>query len=180
MTNFLETERLLLRRLELEDADRVEELASDYELAKTTLNVPHPYPVGSAADFIRSMWAAEEKGLVAFAVVEKESESLIGIINIKQTLAFKRGELGYWIGRPFWGKGYGTEAARAMVAHGFETLGLNKVFAGAFADNPGSWRIMEKVGMKHEGTWRQHAMRDGRFVDLTYYGLLRREYERVE
>ncbi|WP_226683027.1 GNAT family N-acetyltransferase [Sutcliffiella horikoshii] len=180
MTNFLETERLLLRRLKLEDARRVEELASDYELAKTTLNVPHPYPVGSAADFIQSMWAAEEKGLVVFAVVEKESESLVGIINIKQTLAFKRGELGYWIGRPYWGKGYGTEAARAMVAYGFDTLRLNKVFAGAFVDNPGSWRIMEKVGLKHEGTWRQHAMRDGKFVDLAYYGLLREEYERGE
>ncbi|NLP52590.1 GNAT family N-acetyltransferase [Bacillus sp. RO1] len=180
MEKCLETARLFLRRLELGDADRVEELASDYELAKTTLNVPHPYPEGSAADFIRSMWAAEEKELVAFAVVEKESESLIGIINIKQTIAYKRGELGYWIGRPYWGKGYGTEAARAMVAYGFVTLGLNKVFAGAFADNPGSWRIMEKVGMKHEGTWRQHAMRDGRFVDLAYYGLLREEYEREE
>jgi len=176
----LETARLFLRRLELEDAGRVEELASDYELAKTTLTVPHPYPAGSAADFIRSMWTEGDKGLVVFAIVEKESESLIGIINIKQTLAYKRGELGYWVGRPYWGKGYGTEAARAVVAYGFEKLGLNKVFAGAFADNPGSWRIMEKVGMKHEGTWRQHAMRDGRFVDLAYYGVLREEYEREE
>lgn len=178
MDKSLVTDRLLLRRLELEDADRVEELASDYELAKTTLTVPHPYPAGSAADFIPSMWAAEDKGLVVFAIVEKESGSLIGIINIKQTLAYKRGELGYWVGRPYWGKGYGTEAARMVVAYGFEELGLNKVFAGAFADNPGSWRIMEKVGMKHEGTWRQHAMRDGRFVDLAYYGVLREEYER--
>lgn len=174
----LETERLLLRKLELNDADRVEELASDYELAKTTLNVPHPYPPGSAGDFIQSMWKAEERGMVVFAIVEKESNSLIGIINIKQTLAYKRGELGYWVGRPYWGKGYGTEAARAVVGFGFKELGLNKVFAGAFADNPGSWRIMEKVGMKHEGTWRQHAMRDGRFVDLVYYGVLREEYER--
>ena len=178
MDKSLVTDRLLLRRLELEDADRVEELASDYELAKTTLTVPHPYPAGSAEDFIRSMWAAGDKGLVVFAIVEKESGSLIGIINIKQTLAYKRGELGYWVGRPYWGKGYGTEAARMVVAYGFEELGLNKVFAGAFADNPGSWRIMEKVGMKHEGTWRQHAMRDGRFVDLAYYGVLREEYER--
>jgi RimJ/RimL family protein N-acetyltransferase len=177
MKNLLETERLLLRRLELEDAHRVEELASDYELAKTTLTVPHPYPTGSAADFIRNMWEAEEKGLVAFAIVEKESDSLIGIINIKQTLPYKRGELGYWVGRPYWGKGYGTEAAREVVAYGFEELGLNKVFAGAFADNPGSWRIMEKVGMKHEGTWRQHAMRDGRFVDLAYYGMLLEEFK---
>ncbi|NMH72175.1 GNAT family N-acetyltransferase [Bacillus sp. RO2] len=174
----IHTERLNLRPLKLQDADRVEELASDYELAKTTLNVPHPYPAGSAADFIRSMWAAEEKGLVVFAIVEKESDSLLGIINIKQTLAYKRGELGYWVGRPYWGKGYGTEAARAMVEYGFNVLGLNKVFAGAFTDNPGSWHIMEKVGMKHEGTWRQHAMRDGRFVDLAYYGLLREEFER--
>ncbi|KMJ57270.1 acetyltransferase [Bacillus sp. LL01] len=180
MGKIINTERLLLRRLKLEDADRVEELASDYELAKTTLTVPHPYPPGSAKDFIQRMMAAEEESLAVLAIVEKESDSLIGIINIKQTPAYKRGELGYWIGRPYWGKGYGTEAARAVVDYGFKELGLNKVFAGAFADNPGSWRIMEKVGMKHEGTWRQHAMRDGRFVDLAYYGLLREDFEKEE
>jgi [ribosomal protein S5]-alanine N-acetyltransferase len=118
--------------------------------------------------------------LAVFAVIEKDTDSLIGIINIKQTLAFKRGELGYWIGRPYWGKGYGTEAARAVAAYGFDELGLNKVFAGAFSGNPGSWRILEKVGMKHEGTWRQHGMRDGEFVDLVYYGLLREEYVKLK
>ncbi|WP_404447568.1 GNAT family N-acetyltransferase [Sutcliffiella horikoshii] len=68
MNKSLETARIFLRRLELEDADRVEELASDYELAKTTLTVPHPYPAGSATDFIRSMWAAGDKGLVVFGL----------------------------------------------------------------------------------------------------------------
>ncbi|CAG9621247.1 Putative ribosomal N-acetyltransferase YdaF [Sutcliffiella rhizosphaerae] len=173
----METENLILRRLQLDDAERVEELASDYELAKTTLYIPHPYPKGSAVDFIKKVWQGEETGLVTFAIVEKESKSLIGVININQTLAFKRGELGYWIGRPYWGKGYGTEAAKAVMEYGFEELQLNKVFAGAFAENPGSWRIMEKIGMKHEGIWRQHGMRDGKFIDLTYYGLLREEYE---
>ncbi|QFT87513.1 Putative ribosomal N-acetyltransferase YdaF [Bacillus sp. THAF10] len=175
----METKRLMLKKQQLEDADRIEELASDYELAKTTLYVPHPYPKGSAKDFIKKNWQQKENGLYTWSIIEKESNSLVGLINIKVTPAFKRGELGYWIGRPYWNQGYGTEAAKAVMAYGFEELGLNKVFAGAIKENPGSWRIMEKLGMKHEGVWRQHGMRDGTFFDLTYYGMLREEYERL-
>ncbi|WP_409302770.1 GNAT family N-acetyltransferase [Peribacillus sp. SCS-155] len=173
----LHTERLVLRGLTLEDAARVEELAGDYQVARTTLTIPHPYPEGSAKDFITSITAAAEQGkLVIYAITEKETENLIGIINISLNEPNQRGELAYWIGKPYWGKGYGTEAAERLIQLGFENLNLNKIFAASFTDNPGSWRIMEKVGMKHEGTLRQHVVKWGEPIDLSYYSILKEEY----
>ncbi|MDZ5472344.1 GNAT family protein [Bacillus sp. 31A1R] len=173
----LETERLLLRTLRLEDSERVEVLASDYDVAKSTLTIPHPYPEGSARDFITSILEAEKSGRISiFAIEEKESGQLIGIINVSIAESYKRGELAYWIGKPYWGKGYGTEATKALISYSFNQLKLNKVFACAFTDNPGSWKIMEKVGLKYEGTLKQHVSRDGVFYDLCYYGLLKDEY----
>lgn len=177
----LETNRLILRPLTLEDAVLVEEYASDYDVAKTTLSIPHPYPKGSAKQFISSMLEAEKEGKIAiFAVVSKENDCLIGVINLNLNTAFERGELAYWIGKPFWGKGYGTEAADALIKLGFEEFHLNRIFAAAFASNPGSWRIMEKLGMKYEGTLRQHIFKWGEFHDLTYYGILADEYVKEE
>jgi ribosomal-protein-alanine N-acetyltransferase len=173
----LETERLVLRLLKLEDAERVEELASDYDVAKTTLTIPHPYPKGSSKQFISSMVDAEKEGkIVIFAVINKEDKRLIGIINISNNKTHERGELAYWIGKPFWGKGFGTEAANAILKLGFEELHLNRIFAAAFTNNPGSWRIMEKIGMKYEGTLKQHVVKWGEYKDLTYYGILADEF----
>lgn len=174
----IETERLFLRKLTQTDADRIEELASDYDVAKTTLNIPHPYPKGGAKDFIERTLRAEDNGkLHTYAIVKKKENNLIGIIGINLTPTHKRGELGYWIGKPYWGNGYGTEETKAIVTLGFETLHLQKIFARAITTNLGSWRIMEKVGMTHEGTLKQHETRWGQFFDLVYYGILKEEYE---
>ncbi len=173
----LETERLILRPLTLEDADRVEELASDYDVAKTTLTVPHPYPKGSAKKFIRHVLDAEKEGkIVIFAIINKEESSLIGIMNLSINTSHDRGELAYWIGKPYWGKGFGTEAAKELVKLGFDELHLNRIFAASFTSNPGSWRIMEKIGMKYEGTLKQHLVKWGVYIDLAYYGILKEEY----
>lgn len=174
----LETDRLILRSLLIEDSEQIEKLASDYEVAKTTLTIPHPYPKGSAKEFISSITKAEEEGkIVIFAIIKKDDFSLVGIINLNLQKSYDRAELAYWVGKPFWGKGYGTEAARALIQFGFQELNLNKIFAASFTNNPGSWRIMEKIGLKHEGILRQHVKKWDEYVDLTYYGLLREEYD---
>jgi [ribosomal protein S5]-alanine N-acetyltransferase len=173
----LETERLLLRKLYHEDAEVIENLAGDFEVAKTTLTIPHPYPKGSAHDFISSIHEAEKNGkIIMYAIIEKDSNLLIGIMNVSLHSQFGRGELAYWIGKPYWGKGYGTEAAQVILKLCFEELQLNKVFAAAFTNNPGSWRIMEKIGLSYEGTLKQHVARDGIYYDLCYYGLLKEDY----
>ncbi|MEK3990379.1 MULTISPECIES: GNAT family N-acetyltransferase [Robertmurraya] len=95
-------------------------------------------------------------------------------ISIHST--FNRGELAYWVGKPYWGQGYGTEAAKALLRYGFEVLQLNRIYAQSFTTNPGSWRIMEKIGLKYEGTLRQHASRFGEYYDLAQYGILKEEF----
>lgn len=173
----IETERLLLRPVTPEDGDRVEELAGDYDVAKTTLNIPYPYPAGGGKEFIKSVLESEKNGKIAiFAITDKEKRNLLGLINLNIAIAHQRGELGYFIGKLYWGMGYGTEAGRAILSYGFNELDLNKIYAAAFTSNPGSWRIMEKIGLKHEGTHKQHVSRSGEFFDLAYYGLVKEDY----
>lgn len=174
---YFKTERLVLRPLQLKDAERVEELAKDYDVAKTTLNIPHPYPAGGAKEYIQRVTEAEKNGeIVCLAITQKENETFLGIINIKEDVKHHRGELGYWIGKPYWGQGYCTEAVKALIPFSFEELKLNKLFATAFTANQGSWKVMEKSGLKYEGTLKQHVHRSGRYFDLAYYGLLREDY----
>lgn len=162
----------------MDDSDRIEELAGEYDVAKSTLNIPHPYPKGSAYPFIESIQSAEQKNkIVMFAIVHKESQQLIGLINLNLSIQYLRGELAYWIGKLYWGNGYGTEAAKALLEDGFSQLKLNKIFAASFTSNPGSWKVMEKIGLKYEGTLKQHVSRFGIFYDLAYYGLLKEEFE---
>ncbi|KAB2336054.1 GNAT family N-acetyltransferase [Cytobacillus depressus] len=173
----LDGDRIILRSLSLDDAEMIERYASDYELAKTTLNIPHPYPKGSAKAFVANVLEEETEGRnVTFAIVGKEDHNLIGLIGLRPVKAYRRGELGYWIGKPFWGNGYGTEAAKLVIKYGFEALNLNRIYAAAFTSNPGSWRIMEKCGMKHEGIFRHHVIKEGKPLDLTYYSILKEEY----
>lgn len=173
----LSTERLILRMLETTDAKRIEELAGDYDVAKTTLNIPHPYPKGSAVFFIHSVKESESKGkLVTYAITKKDTNELIGLMAISINSTFNRGELAYWVGKPYWGQGYGTEAAKALLQYGFEVLQVNRIYAQSFTTNPGSWRIMEKIGLKYEGTLRQHVLRFGDYHDLAQYGILKEEF----
>ena len=87
-----------------------------------------------------------------------------------------RAELGYWIGVPFWGRGYATEAATEVVRYGFEELGLNKIYAGYFSRNPASGNVLRKIGMRHEGTLRQQHRKWGEYVDVEFYALTRDEF----
>lgn len=172
-----ETERLVLRTMAIEDSNSIESLASDYQVSKSTLTIPHPYPKGSAVQFIKRMHRAEKvERIQIYSILSKEIGTLIGIINISLRKEYERGELAYWIGKPYWGKGYGTEAAKEAIRIGFEERGLNRIFAASFTDNPASFRIMEKIGMRHEGVLRQHVMKEGKYKDLTYYSVLKSEF----
>lgn len=173
----IQTSHLILKKPTIKDANQIEVLASDYDVAKTTLTIPHPYPKGSAVDFLKRMFAHEEAGnIVVYTITLQNSDELIGFINLTLSPNHQRGELGYWIGKLYWGMGYGTEATKAIIDYGFNRLNLNKICAQAFVHNPGSWRIMEKVGMTYEGTLKQHFVRFGHYIDIVNYGLLRETY----
>jgi len=174
----LETERLILRRLELADAPHIQHLAGHVEVARGTLTMPHPYEDGMAEAYIEGASNDFGKdGAYSFGVILKETGTLIGNIGIQCNNTHKTADMGYWIGKPYWGNGYMSEAAHAVLRFGFETLRLNKIHAIHFTDNPASGRVMQKVGMTYEGTRRQHYWRWGEFKDVALYGILRSAYD---
>ncbi|HET7040124.1 MAG TPA: GNAT family N-acetyltransferase [Gemmatimonadales bacterium] len=174
----ISTERLVLRPFRLDDAPAVVRLAGDPRVADTTLNIPHPYPDGAAEQWVSGRAEEYAQGTaVTYAVSDRRTGELVGAIGLHLYPRFARAEMGYWIGVPYWNRGYGTEAARAMLRFGFETLGLHRIYAAHFARNPASGRVMEKVGMRREGVWRQHIRREGGpLEDAVVYGILRSEW----
>jgi len=176
----LETARLVLRPFTLVDANRVQRLAGDAAIADTTLNIPHPYEDGMAEEWIESHPQQFAEGRAAtFAVVLKGAGPglLVGAVGLEITPRFSRGEIGYWIGREYWGQGYCTEAARAVLRYAFEERGLHKVTGSHFARNPASGRVMEKIGMTREGYLREHVRKGDRYEDLVVWGILRSDWD---
>ena len=120
----------------------------------------------------------EDGKAITFAITLRGDGRLVGAIGLGIDCDFNKAELGYWVGKPFWGRGYATEAAIALLAFGFDELQLNRIHAAHLARNPASGRVMEKAGMLREGTARQDMMKWGQYEDLVWYGLLREDWLR--
>ena len=147
----LDTERLELRPFKLSDAERVNELAGNLEVAKTTLNIPHPYTEDIARDWICSHTDTDgQKARIVYAITLKKVADVIGAISL---INIEGGEarLGYWVGEPYWCSGYCTEAVAAILKFSFEKLRLYRIYATHMTSNPASGRVMEKNGMIHIG-----------------------------
>ena len=172
----LRTDRLLLRAFTMADAPRVQELAGAREVAETTLTMPHPYDDGVAEAWIAGHAAAWEAGKRLTLAITTGADELIGGIGLSLVPAHQQGEVGYWIGVPFWNRGFATEAAGAVLGFGFDELGLHRVAARHFPRNPASGAVLLKLGMLHEGTLREHVRRWDRFEDLECYAILDREW----
>jgi RimJ/RimL family protein N-acetyltransferase len=101
----------------------------------------------------------------------------IGGVGLRVDEPHQNAELGYWLGVPYWGQGYATEASREMLSYGFGELGLHRIFASHFKHNLASGNILRKLGMRHEGCQREQIRKCDRFVDLELYGLLRQDWQ---
>jgi RimJ/RimL family protein N-acetyltransferase len=143
------------------------------EVAATTLRIPHPYTEQDARDFLTNPKHHPEE---VFAITRKQDQQLVGAMGLHPDQAHQRAELGYWIGVPYWGNGYATEAARAVVAYGFDTLNLHRIFASHFEGNTASAGVLKKIGMRHEGCQRDHILKWGKFLDSELYAILRSEW----
>lgn len=169
----LRTARLTLRPFTEADAPAVQELAGAYEVALNTAAIPHPYPDGTAA-----LWIATHEEdfrsnrIHHFAVDDGLLAGAMGLVMRDIGVA----EIGYWIGVPFWGRGYATEAGRELVRYGFEVCRMHRIYACHYARNPASGAVLRKLGMRHEGTMRGHAHKWGVWIDVECYGLLREEW----
>jgi RimJ/RimL family protein N-acetyltransferase len=160
----IRTERLLLRAPAPGDARAIAELAGDYEVASMTGTIPHPYTEDMAVDWIESLQAGEEG--VAFAI--DLGGGLIGCVGYRATEE-DHAEMGYWIGKPYWGQGYATEAARALVRYAFDKERFDYLTCGHFKENPASARVIAKLGFEPSGEiLRDCAARRAKSRCLTY------------
>ena len=174
----IDTPRLILRPFTLADAPTVQRLAGAFEVADTTLNIPHPYPDGAAERWIATHAENFKAGDAAtFAIVLRATSELCGAIGLHVDHRHQHAEMGYWLGVPYWNHGYTTEAAAAMLTYGFTMQQLHRILARHVTRNPASGRVMQKIGMTFEGIQREHFRKGDRFEDLANYGILRDEWE---
>jgi RimJ/RimL family protein N-acetyltransferase len=155
----LETRRLVLRTPDAGDAERITLLASDFDVARMTTSMPHPFHRHHAESFLGRVQALDPARERVFAI-DLEDEGLIGIVGFHPTdvlgstvggSAHVGSEIGYWIGRPYWSRGLATEAAAAALCWARRDWRRRVIVSGHFADNPASGRVLEKAGFLYTG-----------------------------
>ena len=168
----IETARLLLRALKLSDAADTFEYASDPAVTKYTFWYHHKSMQDSKA-FIS--WLINDN-FACWGVIHKENDKVIGATFL-HSFDFKnrRAEVAFNLARKYWGHGYGTEVAQALISFGFEYWALNRIEGTCMVENVASARVMEKVGMTFEGVLRKHSYAKGQFHDMKLYSILRNE-----
>jgi RimJ/RimL family protein N-acetyltransferase len=153
----LETERLLLRRPDDGDIDAIIAIAGDWEVARRLGRVPHPYGASDARFFLDTIVANEW----VWAITWKATGEFIGTVGLTPNPRERSAELGYYVARSRWGIGIVTEAARAVVDHGFHGLGLEFLTSGHFTDNPASGRVLGKLGFVEVGRAERPCLASG-------------------
>ncbi len=166
------TERLVLRKFSLTDAPDVQRMAGDVDVARNTLNMPHPYTDGIAEEWINSVGIEYDlSDLIVFAITIKDTGNLIGAIGLTLKPQFRNAEIGYWIGKEYWNKGYATEASIGVINYAFTNLAIHKIHANHFVGNDASERVMQKAGMHFEGFQMQHIWHWNAYKDLKNYAI---------
>ncbi|MDB6078499.1 MAG: acetyltransferase [Akkermansiaceae bacterium] len=173
----LETHRLCLRRPQLPDATAVHDLAGDLRVSRTTALIPHPYTLAHALEWFDAIHDDFATGAGHTFVIERLAEP--GVIGSAGLLTGRDGvsaSVGYWIGYPYWRRGYATEALREILRYGFEELGLLRIHASHMMENAASGRVMQKAGMRFEGVIAQGCRRGDEIHDKVTYTLFADEW----
>ena len=174
------TERLHLRAYRLEDAAELVSIVNDKEIASTTLRIPFPYAQKDAEEWIVST----EKKLVEdseinWAITNRFSNKLVGTITLVLNTKYCNAEFGYFIGKMFWGNGYCTEAAKAVLKFAFEDLKLHRVHGSHMKKNLASAKVLLNIGMSYEGTQWGHIKKWDNYEDIVLYGMLKEDWDRL-
>jgi 8-oxo-dGTP diphosphatase len=160
----LQSERLALRRLTMADADTIARLVDDWDIIKNLSDAPYPYPHGLAQRWIQSTQRGiDERQDFALAIAPKNMDQPIGAVLLRQSQAeppvidgeaqpsMNSAEIGYWIGRAYWGQGFAPEAVARVVRFGFDELGLDRIWGAVLVDNVASCRVLERSGFSRLG-----------------------------
>ena len=167
----IRTQRLTLRPFETADAQRIAYLAGDYDVSKMCGRVPHPYSMAAAHEWLSRVQTERDTIQSYPFAVTASIDGLVGSCGVwradKDSEAW---EIGYWFGLPYWGQGYASEAARAVMDWARDQLGAKVFMAGHFEDNPASGNVLRKLGFVHTGSAelvglaRQGTARGERYV----------------
>lgn len=145
------TERLVLRPPHVEDIEAMAFLANNLNVARMVTRIPHPYPRERAVNFVEQA-ASGAVGQFVYAITLSATGEFIGCLTLHDHKYGPGYEIGYWLGEPYWGKGYATEATVALIDLSFRTLSLEQIYISAQSRNAGSRRVIEKCGFNHSGS----------------------------
>lgn len=176
-TPTLRTPRLTLGAFTADDAPELQRLAGAREIADTTLAIPHPYELDHAMAWIGQQRREASRGrAINFAIRLRTGGALIGSVGLRDIdPEHLQAELGFWIGREWWGNGYAREAAAAVIDFGFDSIGLNRICAHHMERNPSAGKVLQGAGMLREGLLRQRVRKWGAYEDVVVYAILRED-----
>jgi ribosomal-protein-alanine N-acetyltransferase len=173
------TDRIVLRRVRASDEDAIYAYAADADVSRYTSWAPHTSPDETRQFVRRVLDAYLEKRVANWGIELRSERKLIGMGGFAWwDLANSAAEIGYVIGKPYWGQGLMTEAVKAMIEFGFKRMALNRIVIRMDPRNTGSWRVAEKCGCRFEGISRQAIYAKGSFHDLMVWAILRDEWAR--
>ncbi|MHB1132096.1 MAG: GNAT family N-acetyltransferase [Chloroflexota bacterium] len=173
----IQTVRLTLRRLQAADIPDVFNYASDPEVARFTSWEPHETIAATEVFFERAMARYANGKPGPWGIQHHGNGRIIGTCGFQSwEEAHSRAEIAYAVARPYWGQGYATEASRALISFVFEKMGLNRIHSTCRLENVASWRVMEKLGMRREGTLHGWVFQKGVYLDVLMYSLLRSDW----
>ena len=181
----IETERLILRRIDIAEAEAI---YRNWANNPAVYNFMPPYYNDDAAtahrwidECMQGFAEAKPDTYKLFAIDLTATGETIGIIELTDiNYKVRAAEAGYHLAKKWWGNGYAAEALRVLLAHCFEDIGLNRVYACYDPRNPNSGRVMQKAGMLYEGTFRQCEIRWGKLVDRVHYAMLKEDFDRLD
>jgi len=173
-----DTNRLLLRKIELNDLDDIFEFSSDPEVAHHMTWEVNRSKEETFNNFVSVVVENDKKGQSGdWAIILKENKKVIGTCSfIDWSNEHSNAEIGYVLNRNYWGKGFATEAIKELIKFGFEKIDLKRIQGRCDIDNIGSEKVMLKIGMSFEGTLRKNEFIKGEFRDTKIFSILKEEY----
>ena len=166
----LNTDRLKLRRPCRTDANALAELANDFDIASKLTNMPYPYGLSDARFFLDRVQSKRKPEMVLF-ITERSHGRLMGCCSLRARPVEGEYEIGYWLGRAFWGRGFATEAVHALVDYAFTATDLERLFVSCRVTNSSSRRVIHKSGFQPDGTDMIASLAMGGPVPVEVYAL---------
>lgn len=169
----LETERLLLRAYTRDDAAEITRLLNNTEMARFLMVIPHPFVEFDARTLVKAAWRrlTGGRGFDLLITVKDGGNRPVGSVGVGLHDEGARGELGFWIGHDYWGRGYASEAARRMIEFATETLGVERLTGTVATDNDASLAVLAKLGFVETGRGQKHVPSTGEMREVVFFEL---------